>query len=118
MKSLLKSMLLICLTWHFSTAQASTEKGTPVSSGAAMTIFKGKVVTPGSAVVANICLTNSETVQAVVSNLSGKDILDTPITMEAGENQFRMHLGELPSGIYFLKIVTSEGTLTRSFYVK
>lgn len=119
MKTLFNSLFLLLLLsiGLTSMSSASPVLDTNTGTGLGLSIFKGKTVNAGSSVVAKVVLPASETVQAVVTTSSGKEIMATDVTLEEGENQLRIHLGELPSGLYFLKIFSGNGSQTRTFYV-
>lgn len=55
---------------------------------------------------------SSEKIRLVVTDLSGKIILQTTAQLKIGDNQQQMHVQQLPAGTYFIKAMCTNGCET------
>lgn len=54
----------------------------------------------------------------VIINLFGKEIWRSELIMPEGADQFEINLEGIPSGVYFVKMVSSKGTFTQKLIIR
>ncbi|NNE30051.1 MAG: T9SS type A sorting domain-containing protein, partial [Saprospiraceae bacterium] len=69
----------------------------------------------GSEVSFQVESESEESVQVKLMDISGQTILDYPIEVREGLNEFVQTTDQLKSGIYFLRIFSKQGYVTRKF---
>jgi hypothetical protein len=60
----------------------------------------------------------TEKAQIVITDISGKALITTSLSLAAGINTTSINVQRLTKGAYFLKVVTTEGTETRKIAVE
>lgn len=66
----------------------------------------------------DINVTEKQNLMAVVFDVTGKQLLSTPLGSANGQNRFYLNINELSSGMYTLSIQGAEGRANRAFVVK
>lgn len=57
-------------------------------------------------------------VQIVIFDTNGKNLLTTSEVIEAGTSIVKLPIGDLASGVYYLRIESQQNSITKKFYIK
>ncbi|MFN8395258.1 MAG: T9SS type A sorting domain-containing protein [Bacteroidia bacterium] len=75
-------------------------------------------VNAGSALTAELTSTLATDAKLMVTNADGKVFAEAQLTVDQGENRVKLNVSDIPSGVYFIKLVAAGKRETLTFVVQ
>ena len=85
-------------------------------SGVSLNIFPNPAQTEATL---NISLTDAQDISLSIVDVLGQVMLtENEGTLNAGDHSIKLNIGSLPSGVYFVRIGTANGTISKKITVE
>jgi hypothetical protein len=110
--------LFLSLTMLYAAPGSNTSMPIYDSNGLAMHVLGNGKVKAGNTISIELNSTFEALAELSVENSDGKQLVDTPIEIQAGVNVLKFSVSEIPAGIYFVKVKTESKTETLAIVVQ